>query len=98
MAYEFSPPTYNQPWIRDHPTHGLLRFYDGFPVGYSVLINSGVASTHPGVSTPSLDDINDADDGSGTGGKAAFLGGHIWTVTAAEKTILETAGYSVDTV
>lgn len=71
-----------------------MRHYD-FSVGYSVLITAGVATPLPGRSAPTQDDIDAADAGSGMGGKAAFLGGRIYTVTSAEQTILEAAGYNV---
>lgn len=93
----FTPPTYQQGFL-DEPganqAQGLMRYYD-FPVGYSVLITGGVASTYPGQTVPSTDEINAADSGSGIGGKAAFLGGRTYTVTSAEQTILQAAGYTV---
>ena len=91
----FTPPTRTQPFIHERKDEwSLMRWYD-FDVGYSVLITGGVASTYPGVVTPSGDDITAADAGSGMGGKAAFIGGHTYTVTAGEQTILQAAGYTV---
>ena len=98
MAFQFTPPTYDTPWASPRKRGDLWRFYAGFPTGYSVLIASGVASTHPGVVSPSIDNINAADTGSGMGDKAAFIGGRTWVVTSSEKTILEAAGYTVVTV
>lgn len=92
----FTPPTFNVPW-RDEgrKDRRFWRFYDGIPTGYSVLITGGTVSTYPGVVSPSTDDIAAADSGSGEGGKAAFLGGHVYTVTSSEQTALEAAGYTV---
>ena len=98
MAYTFTPPTYDTPWASPRKRGDLWRFYSGFPTGYSVLITAGVATTHPGTVSPSMDTINAADAGSGYNSKGAFMGGRTWTVTSAEKTILEAAGYTVDTV
>ena len=95
MAYTFTPPTYNTPWRSPRQRGDLWRFYDGVVTGYSVLITGGVASTYPGVVSPSTDDINAADSGSGMASKGAFIGGRTYTVTAGEKTILEDADYTV---
>jgi len=91
----FTPPTYFTPWNGDKGPRDLLKWYDGIPTGYSVLITSGAASTHPGVVSPSQDDIDAADSGSGFGDRAAFIGGRSYTVTSGEQTILEAAGYTV---
>ena len=98
MAFTFTPPTYFVPWNGTRKRGDLLRFYDGVPTGYSVLINSGVASTYPGVVSPTGDQILAADAGSGFAAKGAFIGGRTYTVTSAEKTILETATYTVVTI
>jgi len=98
MAYTFTPPTFTQPWLGTKKPGDLLRFYDGVPTGYSVLITSGAASTYPGVVWPSLDSLNAADAGSGLGNKSAFVGGRTYPVTSAERTILIAAGYTVVTV
>lgn len=92
----FTPPTYEQAFIREEGSNqaqGLMRHYD-FPVGYSVLITGGVATTYPGRTVPTQDDIDAADSGSGFGGKAAFIGGRTYTITSAEETILQAAGYT----
>ena len=79
----FTPPTYFQEGVHN----GLLRYYRGDPVGYTVLIESGVATPYPGMRAPSPDRIRAAD--------AYFRGGCTHTVTAGEQTILQTAGYTV---
>ena len=98
----FVPPTYTQA-ITGEEEHNLSRkhasmwrHYGGvIPVGYSVLITSGVATASPGRVSPSVDDVNNADSGSGEGGQAWFRGGLTYTVTSGEQTILETAGYTI---
>lgn len=72
----------------------LMRYYS-FPVGYSVLITGGVATPYPGQTVPTTDQINAADAGSGEAGKAYFIGGKLYTVTGAEVTALNTAGYAI---
>ena len=97
----FSPPTYKIPINPETQggegaEHSLWRQYLGvIPVGYSVLITSGTATTYPGVASPSADDVAAADTGSGEGGLAWFRGGIEYTITSAEKTILEAAGYVI---
>ena len=98
MAFQFTPPTYTMPFNGTKKHGDLYRYYDGIITGYSVRIASGVATASPGRTFFSQDEIDAADDGSGVGGKAVFLGGHVYTVTSGEKTILEAAGYTVDTV
>lgn len=97
----FTPDTYTIP-LNDESQGGhgerysMWRHYQGvIPTGYSVLITSGTATASPGRVSPSADDIANADSGSGEGGKAWFRGGITYTVTAAEQTILEAAGYTV---
>lgn len=91
----FTPPTYQKRFAPEREGgFDLMRHYQ-FPVGYSVLITGGVATPSPGRTVPTQSDIDAADDGSGFGGKAAFIGGRTYTVTSAEKTILEAAGYTV---
>lgn len=93
----FTPPTYNMPLNDEQANHvSLWRHYQGvIPTSYSVLITSGVATPTPGRVSPTAGDIADADSGSGEGGKAWFRGGIAYTVTSAEQTILEAAGYIV---
>jgi hypothetical protein len=94
----FTTETYNAGPIggveHGHPDQTLWRYYVGIPTGYSVLITSGAASTFPGILNPTTDQINGADSGSGDNGKAAFIGGRTYTITAGEKTILDAAGYT----
>ena len=80
--------------VADHVS--MWRHY-GTPIatGYSVLITGGVATPSPGRVSPTAGDIAAADAGSGEGGKAWFRGGITYTVTSAEQTILEAAGYTV---
>ncbi len=65
------------------------------PVGYSVVITSGVATPSPGTVSILTTTVNDADTGSGDGGLAWFRGGIEYTVTDAEGVILTTAGYTL---
>ena len=69
------------------PRFGDKLFKVGAPVGYTVLIESGVATPYPGMSAPPPNRIRNAD--------AYFGGGRNHTVTEAQKTILEAAGYTV---
>ena len=86
------------------------HFGSPIPVGYSVIIRSGVATPYPGIASPNSQtqitgnaDVPNAeasytacDDGSGEGGLAWFRGGIAYPVTDAEQTILCTAGYGSD--
>lgn len=93
----FTPTTWTQPLNDEEANHVSMWRHYGSPikVGYSVLITGGTATTSPGTVSPTADDIASADAGSGEGGKAWFRGGITYTVTAAEQTILEAAGYTV---
>lgn len=98
---EFIPPTYGVP-IKPETQGGesakysMWRHYNTpIPVGYSVLITSGTATPSPGTVSPTTTNIQNADAGSGEGGKAWFRGGITYNVTSAEETILEAAGYTV---
>jgi len=98
MAYTFTPATYFTPFRVESGVEAderLLRFYDGIPTPYVVIITSGVATTSPGDVAPTIEALAAADAGSGRGGKAIFVGGTTYTVTAGEHTILEAAGYTV---
>ena len=98
----FTPTTYDGPsrmagreLNHRQVGHDMWRFFRQLPIGYHVLIESGVATASPGRTNVSTEDIDDADSGSGEGGKAWFRGGLTYIVTAAEDTILTTAGYTV---
>lgn len=98
MAYTFTPDTYFVPFDVQSGVEAderLLRFYDGIPTPYVVIITDGVACTSPGYAAPSIDELAAADSGSGRGGKAIFIGGTTYTVTEGEHDILEAAGYTV---
>ena len=64
----FKPDTYLTPF---RPLTGieaderLLRFYDGIPTPYVVIITSGVACSAPGFVAPTIDELAAADSGSG---------------------------------
>ncbi len=94
MPITFDPPTYFQPILRKTPHDALWRFFDGIPTGQTVLIVGGAASTYPGLVAPTEEVLATADAGSGHNGLAAFIGGHQWTLTSAEATILVAAGYT----
>lgn len=79
----FTPPTYNQ----NGGDKGVFRYYSGDPVGWSVLIEGGVATPYPGLRAPRPDRVAAAD--------AFFKGGSTYEVTGGEQTILTTAGYTV---
>ncbi len=97
----FAPTTYDVPKHAelDGPhseRYSLWRYFsDGVPTSHVVIITSGVANASPGFTTPSVDQMNAADSGSGVAGKAIFHGGQTYTVTSGEDTILTAAGYTV---
>ena len=114
----FTPPTYGEAITGKEETNGgsadhrsmWRQFGTPISVGYTVLITSGVASTYPGVISPTVHQIKGnaevpnatatftgADAGSGEGGLAYFRGGQEYTITAAEDTILKAAGYTTST-
>ena len=90
--------------------YSMWRYHGGvIPTPYVVLITDGVATPSPGIVSPSVHDMKGnaevpnatstvagADSGSGDAGYAVFTGGRTYTVTAAEVTILEAAGYTMD--
>lgn len=81
MAYYFTPPTV------DEAPAGLGRLFYRYKLarGITVLINGGVATE---TRYPNLTEVEEAD--------YAYLGGHTYEVTAAERTILTTNGYDVE--
>jgi len=101
----FTPPTRNEAITGKEQVVGgdashasMWRHYGSpIPVGYTVLITSGVATTSPGRIAPTTDDIAGADAGSGDADLAYFRGGQEYTITAAEDTILKAAGYTTST-
>ena len=75
--------------------YSMWRHYGGvIPVGYVVIITSGSVTTAPGKISATADEWAAADSGSGEGGKAIFRGGISYTITSAEQTILDNAGYT----
>jgi hypothetical protein len=95
---KFRPDTYfahrRAETVNHSERFSLWRYFDGVPTEYVVIITSGVASPAPGRTSPSVDDINDADSGSGEQGLAVFRGGRLYEITGAENVILTTAGYT----
>lgn len=96
----FAPPTYDYSAVegtpRNHPGYALFRHYT-WRRARSVQIKDGTAQPLAAESPRSFsqDDIDNSDDGSGLDGKAFYLGGHKYPITATERTALETAGYTV---
>ncbi len=97
----FTPDTYGQK-INDEDGGGshdkkfsMWRHY-GTPiqVGYVVHITSGAANTAPGATMIDTDTEKGADSGSGEDGRAVFKNGSTYTITSAEETILNAAGYT----
>ncbi len=75
----------------------LHRFYGGPTSEYSVFITGGVATPFPGSRGYTMAQVNAADEGSGYGGRAAFIGGYLWgELTGSEESILEAAGYTIE--
>ena len=68
------------------------RFYRQLPVGYHVLITGGSATAFPGVQGVTTEELDDADSGSGEGGKAWFRGGQTYRITGAEYDDIAAAG------
>jgi len=94
----FTPTTYDLGKLPEEAGHGpdwsLWRYFrDGIAAQYVVIITGGVANPSPGYASPSVDQFNNADSGSGENGKAIFRGGETYTVTDGEKVILIAAGY-----
>ena len=86
-SYQFQTPTLQTraPHYDMRPRNTPFRY--GHLAAYTVLIEAGVATPYPGTTAPTPERIRNAD--------AYFGGGRNHTVTPAQKTILETAGYTV---
>ena len=94
---------YLTPWKAEGVGHGkelsLWRWFDGFRTPHTVIITDGVANAAPGYAVIPGDAIADADSSTSD---TEYEGKAVWsskraphTVTAAEGTILTTAGYVV---
>lgn len=81
MAYYFTPPT-----VDEHIDAGRPLNRYTLPRGVSVLVENGVFRE---ARYPSHDEVRAAD--------TVYLGGHRHEVTAAERTALIAAGYTVET-
>ena len=98
----FQPTTYDGPSRmagveREHRDIGqdLWRYFRQLPVGFHVLITSGSANASPGARDVTTEELENADSSDGgEGGKAWFRGGLSYTITSAEETILQAAGYT----
>ena len=78
MAYTFTPPT-----VEEGPAgFGRLMWRYRIARGDSILVNGTVVTR---LRTPGVDQVQEAD--------YAYLGGHIYPITDAERTILINAGY-----
>ncbi len=84
MAYRFTTPTILEEMESDgHPLFSRIKI----PKGITVLKIDG---DYFEVRYPSAEEVADAD--------IAYIGGYSYEVTAEEKTDLEAAGYTVDTI
>jgi hypothetical protein len=84
MAYRFTTPTILEEMESDgHPLFSRIKI----PKGITVLKIDG---DYFEVRYPSSEEVADAD--------IAYIGGYSYEVTAEEKTDLEAAGYTVDTI
>ncbi len=84
MAYRFTTPTVLEEFDGEyHPLFSRIKI----PKGVTVLKIDG---TYFEVRYPSAEEVADAD--------IAYIGGYSYEVTAEEKTDLEAAGYTVDTI
>jgi len=81
----FTPPDYEVLNPKNRPDTGILRFKHSR--GWTVLITDGAATPTPGIASPSPAAV--------AASTSAFVGGHVYTVTSGERTILESAGYTV---
>ena len=97
----FSPTTYDVPKHQEvnaphDARYSLWRYFsDGVPTSFVAIITNGDANASPGYTTPSVDQMNAADIGSGEAGKAIFHGGQTYTITNPEADDLAKAGYTV---
>jgi hypothetical protein len=84
MAYRFTTPTILEEMDSDgHPLFSRIKI----PKGITVLKEGSV---YVQVRYPSAEEVAAAD--------IAYIGGYSYEVTLAEKTALEAAGYTVETV
>jgi len=84
MAYRFTTPTILEEMESDgHPLFSKIKI----PKGITVLKEGSV---YIQVRYPSAEEVAAAD--------IAYIGGYSYEVTLAEKTALEAAGYTVETV
>ena len=84
MAYRFTTPTILEEMDSDgHPLFSRIKI----PKGITVLKKGSV---YVQVRYPSAEEVAAAD--------IAYIGGYSYEVTLAEKTALEAAGYTVETV
>ena len=84
MAYRFTTPTVLEEFDGEyHPLFSRIKI----PKGITVLKIDG---DYFEVRYPSAEEVADAD--------IAYIGGYSYEVTAEEKTDLEAAGYTVDTI
>jgi hypothetical protein len=84
MAYRFTTPTILEEMESDgHPLFSRIKI----PKGITVLKEGSV---YVQVRYPSAEEVAAAD--------IAYIGGYSYEVTLAEKTALEAAGYTVETV
>jgi hypothetical protein len=83
MAYYFTPPT-----VEEGPAgYNKLHYRYKLTRGITVIKENGV---YRETRYPYIDELKNA--------QAYYMGGHIHEVSAAEKTSLEAAGYTVQTV
>jgi hypothetical protein len=81
MAYQLTPPTV------DETPGGFVRLIWRYLIarGDSILVNGTVVTR---LRTPGVDQVAEAD--------YAYIGGHVYFISDAERTILINAGYSAN--